>query len=54
MAELPVIDAAVNFVTAIRLLPMRAAQITFFEAEDILIPVLTVVRFPVLEIFGDL
>ena len=34
MAELPVIKAAANLVTAMRLLPARAAYMTFFE-EDI-------------------
>ena len=53
MAELPVISAAVNLVTAIRLFPTRAAQMTFFEAEDILNPVKTVVMFPSLAIWED-
>jgi len=34
MAELPVIDAAMNFVTAINELPRNAAIITFLDAEE--------------------
>ena len=36
MAELPVIAAAMNFVTAIRVLPIRAATIIFLDDEAIL------------------
>jgi hypothetical protein len=53
MAELPVMTAAENLVTAMRELPTRAAQIIFFEAKDMLNPLGTVVMLPVLAIFGD-
>tara|TARA_B100001093_G_C26495527_1_gene870945 strand:- start:380 stop:622 length:243 start_codon:yes stop_codon:yes gene_type:complete len=36
IAALPVIAEATNFVTAIRLLPIRAAIITFFDPEAIM------------------